>query len=130
MPSKDTVHKYEFRVTRFLLFPLCVSTNDVYQFLHPFITPDIRKAIVELHTFLPKDTNQALVIMHNIFSKAHQAPLSNNHDTIPIFISCLSVFQNSHNQCYRFAAAKHISRALAALKYLLRAFVITDIHIY
>lgn len=128
--EKETLRKYEFRATRLLLFLTRVSTDSSFEHLLPFVPPQVRKAVIELQRVMSKDVEQSLCIVHNILSTAFLSPLSDEQDILPIFISCTSVFCHYKTTSYRFGTASEVSPILAGLKYIIRAFVVTDVYIY
>lgn len=130
-----TRSRYEFRASRLLIFltRACAQSSSATTSSSSLavIPESVRKAVSELNVLCSRDIpgEQTVTILHNVLSTIFLSPLSEEQDVLPLFVSASAVFPSANQDLFRFGCASEVSPMLAALKYLLRAFVVREVYV-
>lgn len=125
----ETLDRYEMRLIRLLTFitKLCQKQR----FLKRFVPTQVTSAMSEVLGSNGKLTvDESLNLLHNAIFMIFFEPLSDSQEVMSLFEASSSEVKHSLAENVRYGTAAELSLLLAALKYLARSVVMTNVYIY
>ena len=128
--QSDTLDKYESRVSRLLSFLAVVVRRAEGELCGQVMTRVMRADVEGLMDSLEGDIEESKRILHRVLYDVFFQDFEAGQEVLPLFVACGAVQGDRRGGNPRYGTSSDLSPLLAALKYLGKCVVVSEVYLY